>query len=376
MTEPFFTMVVGLATAGVSIWAFGNQAVERKYIFRPEDILARKEYYRLVTSAFLHAGWGHLLLNIYVLCNVGSWIEWEFGPSTFLLVYFGSVIGGSLLSLYLHRHHDYSAYGASGGVCGLLYACVLAHPQSSMAIFPLPYALPAWLWAIAFGVASFYAMKRGDNIGHDAHLGGALIGLWIAGALHPRLVEQHWVVFACLTVLGALLLAYVRMNPLFLPLSNFITFAPAARKQAPPRPDRRRVQRDVPRPSGSSRPTPRPVPRPTSSLEHYTAHDWLISEIEIQVGKLERDKSGLHDWVDRFGRTYKVVAGTADTFALDSYTKLVKSHLQDPQINFLIADTRQLHPNQVDLLRPFFADLPDSEFNRILRSFAFKQKVR
>jgi membrane associated rhomboid family serine protease len=362
MNEPLVTVFLILATASVSLWALDKPHVEQRFIFRPENVLAGKEYYRLVSSAFLHAGWAHLLLNMYTLYYFGGAIERLFGPGQFLVIYFGSVIGGSLLSLYIHRHHDYAAYGASGGVCGLIFAYVLRFPESRMAIFPLPYAVPGWIYALAFVIASFYAMKAArDNIGHDAHLGGSLIGLMIAAILRPGLVREHWGVFACLCLAGGGVFAYLLINPLFLPLSSFAG-TPIARKPPPPRP--RTSARRVP---------PRSSTRPAAKSEVPTP-DWLISEIEIQVGKLDKDSTGACDWIDRFGRTYKIAAGRADSFDFQVFTSGVMNDLRDPSVNFVIVGTRALAPNQVDLLRPFFAELPDTEFNRVLRSFAFRQK--
>ena len=74
------------------------------------------------------------------------------------------------------------------------------------------------------------------------------------------------------------------------------------------------------------------------------------------------------------GFPYKVVAERSDSFALQSVTSSVLAHLSNPRVNFVIADTRQLDASQVNLLRPFFANLPEPEFNRVLRSFAFKQR--
>jgi hypothetical protein len=102
--------------------------------------------------------------------------------------------------------------------------------------------------------------------------------------------------------------------------------------------------------------------------------DWLIQEIEVQVGNLEKDKSGVHDWLDKFGRTYDVIVGRPDGFEPQSFTASVLHRLKQPGVNFVIVDTRQLPDSQVDLLRPLFAQLPDAEFNRVIRSFAFKQR--
>ena len=116
------------------------------------------------------------------------------------------------------------------------------------------------------------------------------------------------------------------------------------------------------------------VPRSPIATSAPSTGDWLISEIEFHVGTLEKDKTGQHDWTDKLGRTYKVVAERSDSFALQSFTSSVLAHLSNPRVNFVIADTRQLDASQVNLLRPFFANLPEPEFNRVLRSFAFKQR--
>src|SRR2546426_248007 len=204
------SLLIGL-TCLASWLGFRSRAVEEKYIFEPEPILAGKEYYRLVTSGFLHAGWGHLLLNMFSLYLFGSSVELALGSKHFLLIYFGAIIGGNLLSLYAHRHHDYRAYGASGGVCGIIFAYILLFPGGGIYQFPIPFAIPAWLYVIIFMAASFVGMKANNkgDIGHDAHLGGAIIGLLVAAALHPWLARANWKIF--LIVLGAaiLLLLYL-----------------------------------------------------------------------------------------------------------------------------------------------------------------------
>src|SRR5687768_15501808 len=71
-------------------------------------------------------------------------------------------------------------------------------------------------------IASFYAMKsRQDDIRHDAHLGGAIIGVLIATALHPEIARHNWKLLLTVLVLSGALLIYVLINPLFLPLWAF-----------------------------------------------------------------------------------------------------------------------------------------------------------
>ena len=228
MNEPaaYCTFAIILFTGFFSYLGFKSYAFEEKYIFRPESILAHKEFYRLLSSGLLHADWRHLLWNMFSLFLFGRTIELIMGVPRFLLIYLGSILGGNLLSLLIHRHHDYRAYGASGGVCGILFASIFLFPGGGMYLFPLPVAIPAWLYAICFMLGSFYGMKaKRDNIGHDAHLGGAIVGLLITAALYPQIIRYNPGIFLIVLAGSVLLLLYLVMNPLLLPFSSFLRAA-------------------------------------------------------------------------------------------------------------------------------------------------------
>jgi membrane associated rhomboid family serine protease len=211
------------ATSAVSVVCFFRRDWEERLIFDPERILAGKEFYRMVTSAFLHADWLHLAMNMVSLYLFGRVLEAMFGPVPLLQIYFGSIIGGSLLSLYVHRLHEYRAYGASGGVCGIIFAYVLMFPGSGIGMYFIPWYIPGWLYAVVFLLASFYALRTGrDNIGHDAHLGGAMVGLVVAALIRPDAVRQNWVVFAGLLAVSAAILCFLWRLPLTIPVTGFL----------------------------------------------------------------------------------------------------------------------------------------------------------
>jgi membrane associated rhomboid family serine protease len=243
MYEPVAICTSGLifVTCVASYLGFRSPGVEEKCIFCPERILAGKEYYRLVTSAFLHGGWGHLIWNMVGLYSFGRALEWSLGKGDFLLVYFGAIVGGNLLSLYVHRHHIYAAVGASGGVCGVIFAYLLLFPGAGVALyFALP--IPGWLFAIGFIVGSFVAMKNArDNIGHDAHLGGAIVGLLIAASLEPAAARENWKIFLLVLVPSMLVLAYLWFNPLFLPAWSLLG-RPFQARARQPRPSGRKPE--------------------------------------------------------------------------------------------------------------------------------------
>ncbi len=189
----------------------------------------------------MHFNWLHLIFNMLSFYLFGDLIERGYGPLTLLPIFLGSIAGGSLLALYLHRnHHNYLALGASGGVCGVIFAYIFLFPGSWIRVFMI-LPMPSWLYAILFILISFFGLRNQlGNIGHDAHLGGAIIGLLITTALRPMIVVQSPILYAVVMGLSAALFIYLYKNPLFMPGSN--PFSPAywrrkraeaqARKQA------------------------------------------------------------------------------------------------------------------------------------------------
>jgi membrane associated rhomboid family serine protease len=217
----YCNVLVMAITCGVSLLGFRDAAFEQKYLFWPEAILAWRQSYRLITYGFLHLDGPHLLMNMVSLYFFGPLIERVFGPAQFLTIYLAAIIGGGLLALYVHRYHDYRALGASGGVAGIIFAYILLFPGGSINIYFLPIGIPSWLFAIVYLAGSFYAMQRGmSNVGHDAHLGGALVGLFTAASLHPSAIRYNPWWFAGITAGTVLLFIYMARNPLFLPLEG------------------------------------------------------------------------------------------------------------------------------------------------------------
>ena len=85
-------------------------------------VFNRKQYYRIITSAFTHEDITHILYNMISLVNVGSFVEGIFGYQM-LIIYFGSMILGKIIALLI-RHANRDDYtmsiGASGAICGIL----------------------------------------------------------------------------------------------------------------------------------------------------------------------------------------------------------------------------------------------------------------
>lgn len=131
------TFCILIITSLVTIIAFQKPWWKERLMFDPHRILAGKQYERMLTSGLIHADFPHLVWNMFSFYSFGSGIEMIYGPKTLLLVYVSAILGGSVLSLLIHRQHEYRALGASGGVCGVIFASIFLLPGGSVPLFPL-----------------------------------------------------------------------------------------------------------------------------------------------------------------------------------------------------------------------------------------------
>jgi len=212
------TILILVVTGIATLAAFQRPDLRQRWIFNPQAILADKQYYRMLSSGLIHADLPHFIFNAISFYSFAQMIETDFGPKVLLVIYGASIFGGSLLSLVIHRHHDYYALGASGGVCGVIFASIFMLPGSSVVIFPFPFGVPALLYAVIFLAGSFIGhRKQRDNIGHDAHLGGAVIGLLTATAMYPHLVFAAPWTFAIVLTLSIVIIWILVCAPSHLP---------------------------------------------------------------------------------------------------------------------------------------------------------------
>jgi membrane associated rhomboid family serine protease len=199
-----------------------NHLFFERYSFEVDKVLINKEYKRLITSGFLHVSWLHLIFNMLSLYFFSGGIEFYLGGIKFLIVYFAALLGGNLLSLFIHRHHsDYSAVGASGAVCGVIFASIALFPGMSIGFFGIPIAIPAWFYGLAFVLYSIYGIRsKKDNIGHDAHLGGALIGMIVAILMQPSALTSNYFAILVITIPCILFIYLIITRPQLIFIDN------------------------------------------------------------------------------------------------------------------------------------------------------------
>jgi len=202
-------------TVITSFKGFGDESFFRKYEFHIGSIRAG-EHIRMITSAFLHADIGHLFFNMLTLYFFAPVVIGYFDSLSFLIIYAGSLIAGSLFTLYFHKNdYYYRAIGASGAVTGVLYAAILLQPNMSLYLFFIPIPIPAYLFGIGYLLYSIYGMKaKNDNIGHTAHFGGAIGGYIITIAKAPNMVTDNTLMVVLLLIPIIILFVLSKMGKL------------------------------------------------------------------------------------------------------------------------------------------------------------------
>lgn len=194
-------IIIIVANVLVSIKGFKDLQFFSRYKFQILNI-HKGEKLRMFTSGFLHADWFHLIFNMYALYLFAKIVMIEGGNFNFLIIYFGSLLTGSLYTLYVHKNEPYySAVGASGAVMGIIYASILYYPEMTLYIFPLPIPIKGYIFGILYLLFSIYGMKKQlGNIGHAAHIGGAIAGYVLTLLLSPYIWNENTLLIILLAI--------------------------------------------------------------------------------------------------------------------------------------------------------------------------------
>lgn len=221
MVTGMLILLLILANVVTSWKGFRDRVFMDRYMFSVDGIKLFKQYDRLITSGFLHANWLHLIFNMIALFffsgTVAAVLDWW----GFLLVYFASLAGGDLLSLFIHRNSgSYSSLGASGAVAGLIFATIALVPGISIPLIIIP--IPGWLFGLLFVLFSIYGIRsRKGNVGYDSHLGGALIGMLVAILLHPSSLPDNYVTILIISLPALAFMYIIITRPHLLFVDNF-----------------------------------------------------------------------------------------------------------------------------------------------------------
>lgn len=169
----------------------------------PFDVYHHFYWWQCVTYMFLHGGFIHILLNMFILWMIGCEVERFWGGKAFLRYYLFCGVGAGLFHVLLNLSSRVPVVGASGAIYGTLLAFAMLFPERLVILFPLFIPIKAKYLAVIFGgIALLFGLFGGQNgVAHFAHLGGMIMGfiyLKIEGKVplfrkgFLRAKRRHW----------------------------------------------------------------------------------------------------------------------------------------------------------------------------------------
>jgi membrane associated rhomboid family serine protease len=194
---PVTVLLAGACVVGYALEVLllsGAQGIELSGWALSGDALGSGRWWTVVTHIFLHANLLHLMVNVLALWFVGPAVELMLGRMRYVVLYFLSGIAGGLLQTAFSAPSA-ELVGASGAVCGVLLSFTTAHPEMplrALLFFILPVSMKARTlgWGIMIGSLLCALFRIVPQVGHLAHLGGAVTGalltLWWAPVPRPR----------------------------------------------------------------------------------------------------------------------------------------------------------------------------------------------
>lgn len=192
------TLLIIVVTAGISLLAWNNPSLMDRWILNPYQVASRGQYYRLLTSGFLHADWGHLIFNMLSLYFFGGFIEQVFGalfgaagPVYLIGFYLVGILVSDIPSFLKHRNDPgYNSLGASGGVSAVLFAAILFRPLTEVCLY-FALCIPGFIFGALYLAYSYYESRRGrSHVNHDAHFYGALFGILFMIVVYPQVLPN------------------------------------------------------------------------------------------------------------------------------------------------------------------------------------------
>jgi len=148
----------------------GTLLVKSFALFAP--LVTSGEWWRLISAGFLHGSIIHLLFNVYILWVIGSQLEGIVGNIKFIIIYFVSLLGGSVASYLFSPFGSYSI-GASGAIFGLMGAMLVVGSKRNLDISQIT-------TLVAINVVIGFVLS---GIDWRAHLGGLAAGAFISWVL-------------------------------------------------------------------------------------------------------------------------------------------------------------------------------------------------
>ena len=185
-------LLIGI-TVIASFYAFNKPYLQSRWMMNPYQIISRRQYYRFITSGFIHQDHMHLLWNMFAFYFFGTAVENDFailfgdaGMYYFIVLYLSAIVVSDIPTFLKERNNPaYNALGASGGVGAVIFVFIILQPLQEICLY-FALCMPGFIFGLGYMAYSYYqGRKANDNINHDAHLFGALYGLVFCVIIYP-----------------------------------------------------------------------------------------------------------------------------------------------------------------------------------------------
>lgn len=187
------SLVILVLVIAISLYSyFINNAWFERLILHPSSLQTKKNYYTLITSAFLHGDLTHLAVNAVFIFYFAFTLEHITGSLLLFLLFFFTIILCNL-SVYFKYNNKPRIYnlGMSGTLVAILVSHLILNPSFQVRLFIIPATVPGALFTGGYISYLYYLVQsKSDNVNHEPHLTGAIAGLLFSLSIHPSIINK------------------------------------------------------------------------------------------------------------------------------------------------------------------------------------------
>ena len=187
------TVILICITVAISFYVFNKRELQARLMMNPYLVKTKGQYYRFISSGFIHHDHMHLLWNMFSFYFFGTAVErdlgslfGEAGVYYFIGLYLSAIVISDIPTYLKKRNQpNYNSLGASGGVGSVIFVFIILEPLQSICLY-IAFCMPGFVFGVGYMAYTYYqGRKAKDNINHDAHLYGALYGLLFCIVVYP-----------------------------------------------------------------------------------------------------------------------------------------------------------------------------------------------
>ena len=161
------TLIIIMVTTGTSLYTMQKPRVLNSLMMNPFLITSQGQYYRLISSGFIHRDHMHLIFNMFSFYFFGTQLEYIFqeifgtlGSVHFIALYVLGIVVSDIPTVFKNRNNKhYNSLGASGAVSAVVFACILFLPLRDICLYGV-LCFPRVVLGFLYLVYSFYSSKK------------------------------------------------------------------------------------------------------------------------------------------------------------------------------------------------------------------------